>query len=179
MRNKERVMKGLTVLCAAVCLVAAGCSKDSSPSSPTTPTNPTFTATLSPANEVNAVQGGETSGSGNGTFTMVLSKDAAGNVTSATATFVATLTGFPAGTTINLMHIHQGAPGCQCPVVVNSNIAAGQVLASGSGSITASNQPVTAEIAQGIMNNPAGFYLNVHSAINGGGVARGQLTRVQ
>jgi len=29
------------------------------------------------------------------------------------------------------------------------------------------------------MNNPAGFYFNVHSAINGGGVARGKLTRVQ
>ena len=171
-------MKGLPLFCAALCLTAVGCSKDS-PSTPTAPTNPTFTAALSPANEVSAVQGGEGTGSGTGTFTMVLNKDAAGNVTSATATFVATLQGFPAGTTINLMHIHQGAPGCQCPVVVNSNIAAGQVLASGSGSITAQNQPVTAEIAQGILNNPAGFYFNVHSAVNGGGVARAQLTRVQ
>jgi len=170
-------MKRLFVLCAALCL-AAGCSKDSSPSTPT-PTNPTFTAALSPANEVSPVQGGETTGSGTGTYTMVLTKDAAGNVTSATASFAAVLQGFPAGTTINLMHIHQGADGCQCPVVVNSNIAAGQVLANGSGSVSATGIAVTAEIAQAIMNNPAGFYLNVHSAINGGGVARGKLTRVQ
>jgi hypothetical protein len=64
-------------------------------------------------------------------------------------------------------------------VVVNSNIAAGNVLANGSGSISATNQPVTPEIAQAILNNPAGFYFNVHSAVNGGGVARGQLVRQQ
>jgi len=171
-------MKRFIVLCAALCL-AAGCSKDSSSPSTPTPTNPTFTAALSPANEVSAVQGGEASGSGTGTFTMVLTKDAAGNVTSATASFAAALQGFPAGTTINLMHIHQGADGCQCPVVVNSNIATGNVLANGSGSVSSTGIAVTAEIAQGIMNNPAGFYFNVHSAVNGGGVARGKLTRVQ
>ena len=87
-------MKRFIVLCAALCL-AAGCSKDSSSPSTPTPTNPTFTAALSPANEVSAVQGGEASGSGTGTFTMVLTKDAAGNVTSATASFAAALQGFP------------------------------------------------------------------------------------
>jgi len=172
-------MKHVSVICAVLCLVAAGCSKDSSPTTPTTPTNPTFTAALSPSNEVSAVQGGEASGSGAGTYTMVLTKDSAGNITAATASFVATLQGFPAGTTINLMHIHQGAAGCQCPVVVNSNIAAGNVLASGSGSVSATNQPVTPEIAQGILNNPAGFYFNVHSTVNPGGVARAQLVRQQ
>jgi len=172
-------MKRLSLFCAVLCIAAVGCSSKDSPVAATQAANPTFTAALSPANEVSAVQGGEASGSGTGQFTMVLTKDASGNVTSATASFVATLSGFPAGTTINLMHIHQGAPGCQCPVVVNSSIAAGQVLAGGSGSVSAQNIAVTAEIAQGIMNNPAGFYFNVHSAINGGGVARGQLTRIQ
>ena len=173
-------MKHVSVMCAAaLCLAAAGCSKDSSPTTPTTPTNPTFTAALSPANEVSAVQGGEASGSGTGTFTMVLTKDAAGNITAATASFAAALQGFPAGTTINLMHIHQGAAGCQCPVVVNSNIASGNVLASGSGSVSSTNQPVTPEIAQAILNNPAAFYFNVHSTVNPGGVARAQLVRQQ
>jgi hypothetical protein len=173
------LMKPLMILCAAACVAAAGCSS-SSPSSPSTPTNPTFTAALSPSNEVATVVGGENTGSGTGTFTMVTTKDSAGNVTAATATFVATLQGFPAGTPINLMHIHQGAPGCQCPVVVNSNIVSGQnVLANGSGSVTASNINVDAATAQAIINNPAGFYFNVHSAANPGGVARGQLSRVQ
>ena len=30
---------------------------------------------------------------------------------------------------------------------------------------------------QNIVNNPAGFYFNVHSPTNPGGVARGQLNR--
>jgi hypothetical protein len=45
--------------------------------------------------------------------------------------------------------------------------------------VSATGVAVTAEIAQAIMNNPAGFYFNVHSAVNGGGVARGKLTRLQ
>jgi hypothetical protein len=30
-----------------------------------------------------------------------------------------------------------------------------------------------------IINNPSGFYFNVHSTLNPGGVARGQLVKVQ
>jgi hypothetical protein len=38
---------------------------------------------------------------------------------------------------------------------------------------------VDAALEQTILNNPAGFYFNVHSTLNPGGVARGQLVRVQ
>lgn len=172
-------MKRLSLLCVALCLVAVGCSKDSNPGNPT-PTNPTFTATLSPSNEVPAITGAEASGSGTATVTLVVTRDGANNVTSATATFVVNLTGFPAGTPINLAHIHQAAAGVNGGVVVNSGLTAGQnVLTNGAGSFTSSNLAVTAEIAQGLLNNPAGFYFNVHSTINPGGVARGQLVRVQ
>jgi hypothetical protein len=34
-------------------------------------------------------------------------------------------------------------------------------------------------MANSILGNPAGFYLNIHIAANSGGVARGQLARVQ
>lgn len=172
-------MKRFPLIC-ALCFVAAACSKDSSPSTPTTPTNPTFTAALSPANEVPAITGAEASGSGTATVTLIVTRDSANNVTAATATFVVNLSGFPAGTPINLAHIHQAASGVNGGVVVNSGITAGQnVLTNGSGSFTATNLPVTAEIAQGILNNPAGFYFNVHSTTNPGGVARGQLVRQQ
>jgi hypothetical protein len=36
---------------------------------------------------------------------------------------------------------------------------------------------VAAATLQQIVNNPAGFYFNVHSPANPGGVARGQLNR--
>jgi ABC-type glycerol-3-phosphate transport system substrate-binding protein len=62
-------MKRLSLLVVALGVLVSACG--SSSTSPTTPTNPTFTATLSPANEVPAIQGAEASGSGTATVTMV------------------------------------------------------------------------------------------------------------
>jgi len=153
----------------------------SSSTTPTAPTNPTFVATLSPANEVPPIVGAEASGSGTSTVTMVTTKDAAGNVTAATATFVVNLSGFPANTPINISHIHQAASGVNGAVVVNSGITAGQNVTNASGalSFTASNLTVDPALANSILTNPAGFYFNVHSTLNPGGVARGQLVRTQ
>jgi len=170
-------MKRLSLLFALGVFVS-GCG--SSSTAPTTPTNPTFVATLSPANEVPPVVGAEATGSGTATITMVTTKDTAGNVTAATATFVVNLSGFPPNTPINISHIHQQVAGQNGSVVVNSNITAGQnVLTTGSGSFTAANLTVTPDLANLILNNPAGFYFNVHSTLNPGGVARGQLVRTQ
>jgi hypothetical protein len=36
---------------------------------------------------------------------------------------------------------------------------------------------VDAALAQTIINNPAGYYFNIHTAANPGGVARGQLVK--
>jgi CHRD domain len=172
-------MKRLSLLIVTLGVFVSGCGSSSS-TSPTTPTNPTFTAALSPANEVPPIAGAEATGSGTATVTMVTTKDAAGNVTAATATFVVTLSGFPAGTPINISHIHQAAAGVNGAVVVNSNITAGQnVLTNGSGGFTAANLTVDPALANLILNNPAGFYFNVHSTLNPGGVARGQLVRTQ
>lgn len=172
-------MKRLSVLFVILGMFVAGCG--SSSTAPTTPTNPTFTATLLPANEVPAIVGGEATGSGTATVTIVTTKDAAGNVTAATATFVVNLSGFPANTPINIAHIHAAAAGVNGSIVVNSGLTAGQtVLTNGSGSFTASNLVITpVDIANQILANPAGFYFNVHSTLNPGGVARGQLVRAQ
>jgi hypothetical protein len=68
---------------------------------------------------------------------MVTTKDSAGNVTAATATFVVNLSGFPPNTPINIAHIHQAAQGVNGSIVVNSGIRAGQnVLTNGSGPVT-------------------------------------------
>lgn len=173
-------MKPLSALAIALSLLAAGCGDDSSgPNTPTPSTNPVFTATLSPANEVPPVTNAESTVSGNATITLNTSRDSAGNVTSATATFAVTLGGFPSGSTVNVAHIHEGAAGCQCPVVVNTTISAGQVtVANNLASFTRENIPVTAEVANRIIANPGNFYFNVHSTLNPGGVARGPLVKV-
>jgi len=170
-------MKRMFVLAIAASFFAAACGS-SSPSSPT-PTQPTFTAALSPANENPPISGAEASGSGNATITFNTTKDAAGNITAASVTFVVSMQGFPAGTPINVAHIHTGATGQNGSVLVSTSLAAGEVvLANGSGSFT-KTVSVDPAVAQNIINNPAGFYFNIHSQANPGGVARGQLVKVQ
>lgn len=174
-------MKRLSLLAVALGVLVSACGS-SSPASPTSPTNPTFTATLSPVNEVPSVTGAEAAGTGNATVTIVTTKDSAGNVTAATATFVVNLSGFPANTPINISHIHEAAAGVNGSVVVNSGLTAGTVVlnSSGAGTFTAANLTITpVDVANRILANPAGFYFNVHSTLNPGGVARGQLVRQQ
>jgi CHRD domain-containing protein len=176
-------MKRLFIVTFALAIAAAGCSK-SSPSTPSTPTKPTFTADLRPANENPPIGNAENTGSGTATITFDVTRDANNNVTGGTATFVVNLTGFPAGTPINIAHIHQGVTGTNGSIVYSTSLAAGEaVLTSGSGSFTKSGVTTTsgdpATIISAILANPAGFYFNVHSTLNPGGVARGQLVKVQ
>jgi hypothetical protein len=176
------LMKGLPVLVAAFALLAAGCGSSSTTSPSTTaPPKPTLTATLSPANEVPPITSGpEATGSGTATITLDTTTNAAGQITAATATFVVSLSGFPANTPINSAHIHVGANTCACPVAVSAGLTAGaNVLTNGSGSFTVSGVNVTADVASAILANPSGYYFNVHSSLNPGGVARGTLSRTQ
>ena len=158
----------------------AACGSDSSPATPSGNGTQTYTATLRPSEEVPAVSGAESSGGGTVTIVLNVVKDTSGNVTSATATFDVTLNGFPAGTPINMAHIHQAAAGQSGNVVVSTTLAPGDVtLNNGSGSFNRSGVAVTPDIATQLLNNPAGFYFNVHSTLNPAGVARGQLVRMQ
>jgi len=172
-------MKPLSAFAIALSLLVAGCGgNDSTPTTPSSSTNPVFTASLSPANEVPPVTNAENTVSGTATITLNTSRDGAGNVTSASATFAVTLGGFPAGSTINVAHIHEGAATCACPVVVNTTLAAGQVTISNNlASFTKENIPVTAEVANRLIASPGNFYFNVHSTLNPGGVARGTLVK--
>jgi hypothetical protein len=173
-------MKLSVAFALALAVAAVGCSSSTSPTvNPAT--TPTFTADLRTSNEVPPISNAEAGGSGTATITFNVTKDAAGNVTGGTATFVVNLTGFPQGTPINIAHIHQAVSGVNGAVVFSTSLAAGEVtLTNGSGSFTKTNiAPADPAIIQQIINNPANFYFNVHSTLNPGGVARGQLSRVQ
>lgn len=136
-----------------------------------------LTAQLSPANEVPPVGNAEASGSGAVTVTLHLTRDGAGTITAATADFDVSLTGFPLNTPLTAAHIHTGAVGVSGAVLVNTGLTAGEVtLATGAGSFSKSGVSLPASTAQDILSNPAGFYFNVHTALNPGGVARGQLS---
>ena len=161
-----------------VALMGAACGDDDDNGPTPLPTRITFTSVLSPANEVPAITGAEATGSGNATIAFNLTRDSAQAITAATADFSVTLAGFPATTAINAAHIHTGVAGATSGVLVDTGLTAGIVtLTNGAGSFTQNGRALQADVAQNIINNPAGFYFNVHSSANPGGVVRGQLVR--
>jgi hypothetical protein len=169
-------MKRLSVLAAALGFLVAGCGSSTAPTT-TPPTKPTFTATLSPANEVPPIVGAEAGVTGDATITIDATKDSAGNITAATATFVVNVRGLPATSSLTNAHIHEGATTCACPVVWQTNVTAADLTITG-GTATFTKAAITPSdvaVVQRILNNPSGFYFNVHSAENKGGVARGIL----
>jgi CHRD domain len=172
-------MNRLSALIVGLSLLAGGCGDDTSPTGPSqgTTTTSTFTVPLSPANEVPPIANADASGSGTAVIALTVTKDDAGNVTSATANFQISVTGFPAGTRVTDAHIHNGSAGSNAGVYVNVGLASGElVITNGSGSITKNGINVPADRAAAILNNRAGHYFNVHTALNPDGAIRGQLS---
>ena len=160
---------------------AAGCGSDT-PTAPSSSasTSTTYTAVLLPASEVPPISGSEASGSGSATLKFNLTKDSAGNTTAATLDVTVSVTGFPPGTALTASHIHPGGAGVNGGILVSLGLTPGEVsFATGSGSFTRQGVTMTVDQANSILTNPGGFYLNIHTAANAGGVARGQLTRTQ
>jgi hypothetical protein len=172
-------MKRLTILAVTLALFAACDNEPTSPSA----TAPTFTAILSPANEVPPITDAEASG--RGTVSIVLTnitRDASGTITAATADFQVSLTGFPAGMTLSAAHIHPGRAGQNGATINNLGIGAGEFVIPASGSVNFTKPNINftqINQVQNMLNDPAGFYFNVHSTLHPGGVARGQLVRIQ
>jgi hypothetical protein len=166
------------VLVLAACVVVAGC--DDSPTAPTTQPL-VFTALLFPANEVPPVANAESAGRGAVQVQFDVTRDAAGAITAATASFYYQLHGYPGDTLIQGAHIHSGPAGVNAPIVVDTGASAINIIPLSRGVIEVKAGPiaVTPAIANAIVANPAAFYFNVHSPLNPGGFSRGQLTRIQ
>lgn len=159
-----------TVLLLSLFLPA--CESDTGPSGADTIR---FSATLLPVNEVPAVTNADASGSGTVSITLDVSRDNAGSITSGTATFSVTLTGFPPGTSLVGAHIHDGGVGVNGGIVVSTGITQGDViLATGAGGFTRTGVSVNAATANALAAGGQ-FYFNVHTVISPNGAARGQL----
>jgi hypothetical protein len=176
-------MKTMRVMSVALMMIAAGAAAacDDGPTEPDpNPNQIVFTANLSSAQEVPAVSNSEAGTTGSVTITFNLTRGANNAITAATANFSVNLANLPSvGTTIILGHIHTGAAGTTGGPIVNLGISAASPIPIGatSGSFTRNDIAVDAATAQTIIDNPAGHYFNVHSTLNPGGIARGQLVR--
>lgn len=172
-------MKRLGFLLVVVCLAGVGCDDDDGPAPSSQPL--VFSAQLSPANENPPISNAESGGSGAAQITITPTRSASGEITAATVNFHVQLYGFPAGTRMQAAHIHAGVQGTNGPVRVDTGLtpATAQVLSDGSLSVNITGRPADPLIVQQIIDNPAAWYFNVHSPVNPGGFARGQLQRVQ
>jgi hypothetical protein len=173
-------MKRFGFLLVALCVFGAGCDDDDGPASPSGQPL-VFSALISPANEVPAIANAEGSGQGAAQITITPTRDAAGTITAATVDFYVQLNGFPAGTRMQAAHIHNGGAGVNGPVRVDTGLTTGTAreLSDGTLEVNFVDLPADPVIVQGIIDNPSGWYFNVHSPLNPGGFARGQLIRVQ
>lgn len=160
-----------------LCALAGGCSDSPIGPSEGTRSTTTFTVPLSPANEVPAITNADAGASGTGTIALTVTRDASGNITSASANFQIAVAGFPAGTTVTDAHVHSAPAGANGGVSINTTLTSGELaITNGSGSITKNGINVPADRAAAILNNPAGHYFNVHTALNPDGAVRGQLS---
>jgi uncharacterized protein (TIGR03437 family) len=140
-----------------------------------------FRAAMSPANEVPAVN---INASGSATIRAHIVRNATGEIVSGSVDFIVSYT-FPGAITFTGLHIHRGAAGENGPVTINTGIggAGGNVEdATGRGTIDRQAQVRPGDTnglatLQGMLDNPAGYYVNLHSTVNPGGVIRAQLQR--
>ena len=173
-------MRFFAPLAAAAIAVAAcgGTAANASPSptvatpAPTASPSPTpsnvFRAELKTSNEVPPITDAEASCSGTGTLTLI----------GTTAKFDVSITGCPASAVINIGHIHEAAAGVNGSVVIDSTLKAGELtLTAGAVTFSRTNTNADPAVIARLLANPAGFYMNFHSAVHGGGVIRGQLTK--
>lgn len=135
-----------------------------------------YRVNLSSLNEVPPVPGEPSIGSGTILFHVV--KNAQGEVVSGTVDF---RVNYRLGqeTNITMMHIHRGAAGVNGPVVIDSGLpAAIDATTAGvvrtTGQVMPTNASALAAFKDAIQN-PVGFYFNLHTTRSPSGEIRGQL----
>jgi CHRD domain len=158
-------MKRLAIAVSILAIGAAGCGSKT-PTSPGTTT--IFTVPLSAQNEVPPITNAESTARG----TAVITIDSANN----TIDFNVSLNSFPAGSVVNIAHIHHAAAGLTASPLVSTGLTAGSItLTNGAATFSFEQVPASAANIADIIANPQNYYFNVHTALNGGGAIRGQL----
>ena len=127
-----------------------------------------FRAVLSPREEVPALS----AGGGTATVWLRVVRDAQGRVTAGTVEFAIRYDLGGAAVTMTGLHVHRGGRGVNGPIVLDSGL--GTPVASTAGTV-ALRVPVVAGVADEVIANPAGFYVNLHTSANPNGAMRGQL----
>jgi len=141
-----------------------------------------FQVTMLPSNEVPPVAGLNATGPSSVSIYVLRNPD--GTVAAGTVLFDVDYLGFPAPTTFTGLHIHNAGPGANAGVIFPAGLdaAANKVVSdTGAGNIyrlvNVTNTPALDRLAilNDLVKNPNGYYLNIHTTVNGGGAMRAQL----
>lgn len=136
-----------------------------------------FFADMSTANEVPPATG--VTASAKALIGLHLRYDSAGNIVSGVVEFDVDYS-FADPVTITGLHIHPGAAGVNGPVVIGTDISSSNSLAAqGSGNIQRQvrvESGAALAALSGIIGNPGGYYVNLHTTTFPGGIIRGQLS---
>ena len=141
-----------------------------------------FRAVMLPSNEAPAVS---INASGGATIWLHVVRDAQGRVISASTDFNVTYQ-FPGEIRLTGLHIHSGRAGENGPVTIDSGIRGAEPVVSSTGRGVLNYQgqtlPTNADglaTVNGMLTDPSGYYVNLHTTENPGGVIRGQLQRAE
>ncbi len=135
-----------------------------------------FLATLSPENEVPPVA---TEASANAIITFHIRRDDNGDIVSAIADFDADYE-LPAADMATGFHIHEGAVGTNGAIVIDTGLSASEPAdLELSGSLSRQVEVEDLETLEDLMDDPSGFYVNLHTPANPDGLFRGQLSQAE
>jgi uncharacterized protein (TIGR03437 family) len=139
-----------------------------------------FRAVMLPSNEVPAIN---INASGAATIWLHVVRDAQGQVVSASTDFNITYQ-FPGEIRLTGLHIHKGRAGDNGPVTINSGISGEVPSPTGRGVLNFQGQTLSSnatglDTVNGMLTDPSGFYVNLHTTDNPNGVIRGQLQRAE
>ena len=164
--NRSRLVAMLVVAVFALVVVGGATAKK-----PALSATPVFKLNLKPSQEVPAIKGLKADATGSVTFD--LERSSAGAITSGEVIFYFNYS-FPGAVTINGLHIHLGAKGTTGAVVVSSGVTS-IVDADGKGNVTTVVTGTSPAILQAILDNPRGYYVNLHTTANPTGAVREQM----
>lgn len=156
------------LLVSAFALVAVGGATAKKPALSATPV---FKLVLKASQETPPIKGLRADAVGNVTFD--LERSGTGAITSGEVIFYFNYK-FPGAVTITGLHIHQAAKGVAGPIVVSSGLAS-FTDADGQGNVTAVVTGTSPATLQAILDNPRGYYVNLHTSVNPGGALREQM----
>jgi uncharacterized protein (TIGR03437 family) len=135
------------------------------------------TIVLSPGNEVPPISG--LNARGMGTVTLYPRRNTQGEITGGSLNFTVEYD-FPAAVVIRGLHVHEGSATENGQIRLDSGLSATNTINATTGKGTYSHtvtltDSAALEAMKRMLANPAGFYLNLHTAANPGGAMRGQL----